>query len=618
MKIESREFASPYKMISAFFTPQWKTLTFWVIFLLVEMMLVSVQPLVMAPLVNVAIVSDQSLIEANLDEPITLSKVNLNNIGDYITQLFSLSELSAWDTVVLLSGIYVTLIILGAVIESASFYWQSRLRISALRTFQSYVFMKLMSFSLDYFSAQNSGELVSRLEQDASTAITKYTAVIHTLATAPVLIVIYSYMLIQTNLKLMALIAATAFIQILVARSLSSRLRTLVIDEFDLIAGFRAFFSEIFQNIRVVKSFAAEDFEKSKLSLRLEKLIPINIKKAVYRHWQFPSNAIINGIANVSILIFSTRELLNGDLSVTGFLFFLFIGRALIKPITTLGQTYLDIQEMNAASERIYRISSTKSTVPNGKQKIKYFEKVIEVKNISFSYGKSQVLSNVSFDIAKGEVVALVGPSGAGKSTLIDLIMRFYDPKQGQIMMDSVDLKKFDIKSYRSMFGVVSQENLLFHTTISENITYGRTNISEADILEAAKIANAHEFISDIPGAYQAIVGDRGMRLSGGQRQRIAIARAIAHKPQLLIMDEATSSLDTESERLVQDAIQQAIKGTTAIVIAHRLSTVTHADKIIIIDKGKIIGQGTHQQLLKSSELYKKLVHLQFQGNEDA
>jgi subfamily B ATP-binding cassette protein MsbA len=236
----------------------------------------------------------------------------------------------------------------------------------------------------------------------------------------------------------------------------------------------------------------------------------------------------------------------------------------------------------------------------------------IVVRDVSFDYGGEPVLNGVSFEVRKGEIVALVGPSGVGKSTLADLILRLYDPVSGSITIDGHDLRELRQDSYRPLFGVVPQEPLLFNATIRDNIAYGRDGLSEADIVRAAQIANAHEFIAEFADGYDTMVGDRGIRLSGGQRQRVAIARAVVGHPPILVLDEATSSLDSESERLVQQAIDRVIQGTTAIVIAHRLSTVLHADKIVVLNRRRVEAVGRHVELLTTSETYGHLYRRQF------
>src|SRR3989442_8906943 len=269
-----------------------------------------------------------------------------------------------------------------------------------------------------------------------------------------------------------------------------------------------------------------------------------------------------------------------------------------------LGGAYTAIQTTLAASSRIDELFGLEPTVNDGPESIAEFRDRIALNDVAFDYGGKRVRGGVSFAIAKGDVVALVGPSGAGKSTLADLLLRLYDPVLGAITIDGRDLRTLQQASYRRLFGVVSQEALLFNATIRENIAYGRYEISEAAVVRAAQIGNAHDFIMALPNGYDTVVGDRGIRLSGGQRQRVAIARAIVANPQILILDEATSSLDSEAERLVQQAIDRVIEGTTSIVIAHRLSTVLHADKIVVVNRGTVEAMGRHTELLASNKTY--------------
>jgi subfamily B ATP-binding cassette protein MsbA len=280
--------------------------------------------------------------------------------------------------------------------------------------------------------------------------------------------------------------------------------------------------------------------------------------------------------------------------------------------ISLLAGAYTRIQSTLAASSRVIQLLDLAPEVKDGSGTIAAFTDRIAIRDVGFSYGGEPVLEHVSLEIAKGEVVALVGPSGVGKSTLADLILRLYDPVTGVITIDGRDLRTLKQESYRGLFGVVSQEALLFNATILENIAYGREGISAAEIARAARIANAHDFVSEFPEGYDTVVGDRGIRLSGGQRQRIAIARAIVGSPPILVLDEATSALDSESERFVQQAIDRVIQGATSIVIAHRLSTVLHADKIVVLGRGGIEAVGRHPELLAGNETYARLYRLQF------
>jgi subfamily B ATP-binding cassette protein MsbA len=270
------------------------------------------------------------------------------------------------------------------------------------------------------------------------------------------------------------------------------------------------------------------------------------------------------------------------------------------------------MQATLAAATRVSELFARAPEVVDGAEAIVSFQDRIVLADVSFSYGAEPVLDGVSFEIGKGELVALVGPSGVGKSTLADLILRFYDPTAGAITIDGRDLRALRQDAYRKLFGVVSQEALLFNATIRDNIAYGRTELSEEDVIRAARIANAHDFVAEFPDGYATLVGDRGVRLSGGQRQRVAIARAIVGRPPILVLDEATSALDSESERLVQQAIDRVIQGATSIVIAHRLSTVLHADKIVVLARGGVEAVGRHAELLAANETYARLYRLQF------
>jgi len=292
---------------------------------------------------------------------------------------------------------------------------------------------------------------------------------------------------------------------------------------------------------------------------------------------------------------------------------FTYVARSLIAPINQLATSALWMQSVSASSGRIHALLAERPRIVDGAAIKTTFDSSLCLERCSFSYDGRLAIDDLSLEIHKGEFIALVGPSGAGKSTLADLLLRLSDPDSGRILIDGVDLRTLSQRHYRGMFGVVSQDNLLFHDSVRNNIRYGRDDITEARVIEAARLANAHDFIMTLPDGYDTIVGDRGVKLSGGERQRVAIARAIVHEPQILILDEATSALDSASERLVQQAINEVVGRTTAVVIAHRLSTVTHADRIVVLNQGRIEAVGRHQQLLETSATYRSYCELQFE-----
>jgi subfamily B ATP-binding cassette protein MsbA len=292
---------------------------------------------------------------------------------------------------------------------------------------------------------------------------------------------------------------------------------------------------------------------------------------------------------------------------------YLIVFSQILNPAKSISQSISNIQRGLASAERIFKLIDEKpkiEDVPNPVL-VEEFKNSISFNNVSFTYEKEPVLQNINLEVKKGETVALVGSSGAGKSTLADLIPRFYDPTEGTINIDGTSTKDIQINSLRDLMGIVTQESILFNDTVASNIAFAMPHAKEEDIIQAAKIANAHDFIKELEHGYQTNIGERGGKLSGGQRQRISIARAIMKNPPILILDEATSALDTESEKLVQEALSNLMKNRTSVVIAHRLSTIQHADKIVVMDKGRIVEQGTHEELLKLGGIYHKLIHMQ-------
>jgi subfamily B ATP-binding cassette protein MsbA len=338
----------------------------------------------------------------------------------------------------------------------------------------------------------------------------------------------------------------------------------------------------------------------------------------VYKHAEEPARALVGYTVEAAILFLAAWELLAGRLSVATFFLFLWVGRSVVQQIGLLGGAYTNMQTALAAAGRVNDLLAQAPEVRDGTETITTFTDRIVLRDVVFDYGGERVLDGVSLEIARGEMVALVGPSGVGKSTLADLVLRLYDPVAGVITIDGRDLRALRQADYRRLFGVVSQEALLFNASIRDNIAYGRDGITAADVERAARLANAHDFIVELPKGYDTPVGDRGVRLSGGQRQRVAIARALVARPHILILDEATSSLDSEAERLVQQTLDRVVEGVTSIAIAHRLSTVLNADKIVVLNRGRVEAVGRHAELVQRSETYARLYRLQFAEAEPA
>ncbi len=373
--------------------------------------------------------------------------------------------------------------------------------------------------------------------------------------------------------------------------------------------------NETFNGIRVVKAFGMEKYESSRFLIELRKYFDYTMRGVRYSSLSSPVMETIGAVGIAVIVWYVGGLVMNGHMTAGTFL--AFIGGLIllypqIKKINDMNNT---IMQALAASERIFSVLDKRPDIKDDPHAVSMdeFKKEVDFKNVSYSYIKGiEVLGKINFKIKKGEVFAVVGPSGAGKSTIADLLPRFYDVDSGSITIDGHDVKKIKIEFLRKLIGIVTQETILFNDTIKNNIAYGHEDMDEDHVLEAAKAANAHEFIKKMPEKYNTLIGDRGVRLSGGQRQRLAIARAILKNPPILILDEATSSLDSHSEILVQKAINNLMKNRTTFVIAHRLSTIRHADQIIVVEKGKIVQRGNHKSLMRKKGLYKKLYDMQF------
>jgi subfamily B ATP-binding cassette protein MsbA len=363
-----------------------------------------------------------------------------------------------------------------------------------------------------------------------------------------------------------------------------------------------------------------EKFEQAKFFKATQNYFRALLRMTRIRHLASPINDTMATVAGVIILLYAGSRIVagTGELSAGDFMTYILAMFSLIKPVKDLSQIHIKLQEGMAAAERVFEVIDTPEKIverPNPVM-LDSFKSAIRYENVSFSYNPGEpVLNDISFEVRRGEIVAVVGPSGAGKSTLFDLLPRFYDPLQGRVTIDGHDLRDLSLPSLRGLLGIVTQETILFNDSILNNIAYGMNGIASEKVVEATRAANAHDFIMQFEQGYQTQVGNRGVMLSGGQRQRIAIARALLKNPQILIFDEATSSLDTESEMLVQQAIDHLMANRTTLVIAHRLSTVKNADRILVLENGQLVEHGTHDQLLANGKTYARLYEMQFRGD---
>jgi subfamily B ATP-binding cassette protein MsbA len=602
------------RLLRTYLTPYWLAVTGLVLLSYASVALAAFLPVLMAPILDLALGTPApASAGATSAAPAGLGGVSLQNLGAAFFQWLGVGAVTEPLRVIgwLCLG-YVVVAVLKSWTDFASYLLALWIRVRVIAAMQMDLFRHLLSLSMRFFTGQRTGELVSRLDTDTRAAAGGLETIVGTALSAPVLIAFYGWLLVRTSPRLVLAALAAVALHYGVTRVLRGPIRRLATDQFGVFADLLARFQETIASIRVVKSFGAERFEAGRLARALAEVLRVNVKFGVYKHVEEPGRAAANHLAEAGILFLAAWELLAGRMSAPAFFLFLYVGRALMSQVGLLGGAYTQIQSTLAASARVSELMALAPEVRDGPDIVTDFRDRLAVERVAFDYGAERVLDDVSFDIRKGEMVALVGPSGAGKSTLADLLLRLYDPVAGRITIDGRDLRTLRQDAYRRLFGVVSQEALLFNATIRDNIAYGREDLGEADIVRAARVANAHEFIVEFPRGYDTVVGDRGVRLSGGQRQRVAIARAIVGRPAILVLDEATSSLDSESERLVQQAIERVTHGTTSIVIAHRLSTVRHAHRIVVLGRGGVEAVGRHAELLAASETYARLYRLQF------
>ncbi len=589
--------------------PHWRAVLLLLLASYLAAGLAALLPVLMAPILDLAL--GASVGGAAVET--SSAGLSLRNLGAAVFRLLGVYSVDdRFHAILLLCVAYVAVGLLKGWMDFGNYLLGLRIRARANAALQGDLFRHLLSLPMAFFTRQRTGELVSRLGTDTNAATAGLETIVGTVLTAPVLIAFYGYLLVRTSPKLVVAAVGAAILHYGLTRIVRSPIRRLAKDQFSAFADLAARFQEAILGIRVIKSFGAEAFEQARLRRTLDAVVRVNVKYGAHKHAEEPARSVVNYVAEAALLALAARELLAGHLGAPAFFLFLYVGRAAMAQIALLGGAYTSMQTSLAATARVDELLTLEPSLKDGPEAIAEFRDRIVFRDVAFDYGGERVLAGVSLDIVKGEIVAFVGPSGAGKSTLADLVLRLYDPIRGSIAIDGRDLRTLRQASYRRLFGVVSQEALLFNDTIRENIAYGRDGITDAEIVRAARVANAHDFVSEFPHGYDTVVGDRGVRLSGGQRQRIAIARAIVGRPQILILDEATSSLDSESERLVQEAIDRVIEGTTSLVIAHRLSTVLHADKIVVVNRGTVEAVGRHADLLATNETYGRLYRLQF------
>ena len=516
---------------------------------------------------------------------------------------------------------YVCFAIVGSVLISNIFRYLSQrymedLRVHTLLNLRKTVFNNVMDLHVGFFSNERKGDIISKVASDVQVVQFTVTNTLQVVFKEPLTLIFYVLVLLSISIKLTLFSLLVIPISAFIISKIVKRIKQQAKEAHESFAKMIGFLDEALGGIKIIKAFNGT--ERTKDKFQKENIIYSNLNRKMVRRQQLGSPVSeFLGVVMVALIVWYGGNLIISKqpdaLSTSQFIAYIALFSQVMRPAKALTDSFSGIHSGIAAGERVLDLIDTKPELTNKPDAIAlaHFNNSLAFEDVSFNYGDKQVLKGINLSIEKGKTIALVGPSGGGKSTLMDLIPRFHDPLSGSIKIDGHNYKDLTVESIRAQMGTVNQESFLFNDTIFNNIAFAKPDATEEEVVAAAKIANAHDFILNTEEGYQSTVGDRGNKLSGGQKQRICIARAVLANPPIMLLDEATSALDTESEKLVQEALNNLMKNRTSIVIAHRLSTIQHADKIVVIDNGSVVETGTHTQLIAQKGLYKRLIDMQ-------
>jgi ATP-binding cassette, subfamily B, bacterial MsbA len=491
----------------------------------------------------------------------------------------------------------------------------SGLKVDVVKNMRMRIFENVTRFHIGFFNDQRKGDLISRFTNDISEVEGSVVNGLKSVFKEPITLIAFIIILFTISVKLTLFTLIVLPLTGGVISEIIRRLKKKAKLSQEAMGRIVNILDETFTGMRVINAFNARNFVLGKMDRETTTHKRVNLSISRKNELAAPLSEFL-GVLVVSVILYYGGQLVIGgapELPPSRFLLFLTIYASMIQPAKNFSNGITSLQKGTVAAQRIFSVIDLEPVIKNkpNAMPLLEFKTNITFENVSFAYDREHVLRNINLEIQKGKTIALVGPSGGGKSTLADLVPRFYDPISGDVKIDGTSLRDFDLESLRQHMGVVTQESILFNDTIFNNIAFGMPNVHHNDVVKAAKVANAHDFIMQTENGYDTLIGERGSKLSGGQRQRLSIARAVLKNPPILILDEATSALDSESERLVQDALNNLMMNRTSIVIAHRLSTIQHADEIVVIQNGQVIERGKHDELVTQSGLYRKLSEIQ-------
>lgn len=540
-----------------------------------------------------------------------------DSLIDYLNYFLSkiIIEQGQMQALMVICFIFLTAFFFRNLARFLGMYYLANVRIGAVKDMRNEIYKKLLILPLSFFSSRKKGDIIARITNDVQEVEYSIMNYMEMVIRDPITIIVYFIFLLSISPTLTLFVVIVLPVMGYLIGTIGKTLRKKSKVGQAKYAGMLSTIEESIPGLRIIKAFNAINFLDDRFKDQNNSYAAVS--KGIYRRRDLssPLSEFLSSIGVIAVLWFGGRLVLGEGSTVTAEIFVLYIVvfSQIIPPAKTFATGYYSIQKGIAAADRVFEILDADEVIEEKKDAIaiKDFTGSVEYRNVGFKYEDEPVLKDIKLNIKKGKIIALVGPSGGGKSTMVDLLPRFYDVVDGAILIDGHNLKDYKIQDIRALMGMVTQESILFNDTIFNNIAFGKDGTKEEDVIEAAKIANAHDFIMQTPEGYQTNIGDRGTKLSGGQKQRLSIARAVLRNPPILILDEATSALDTESERLVQDALSKVMSHRTSIVIAHRLSTIKFADEIIVLQKGEIVERGNHEELIKENGVYRKLHDLQ-------